>query len=79
MKRDTVEGYEAARKVFEAAGFTCTLESGGKHPMCVAAKRGCVIRHPIPGTPRRGQGSSAWLAAMTARKRLKRLGEGEPA
>lgn len=75
MKRAIREAYEAAADVFQAAGFTTTLQYGtGKgHAMCVAAKREMVIRLPLPGSPASGDEAGARLAAHSARRRLRRL------
>lgn len=73
MKRTTREAYEAAAAVFTAAGFTTQLEYSGKHAKCVAAKRGCVIRLPLPGSPASGVEAGAKLAANSAKRVLRRL------
>jgi hypothetical protein len=74
MKRSIREGYEAARAVFEAAGYQCHLAygTGRGHAMCVATGPLGVIRVPIAGSPRGGNENGANMAASTARRRLRR-------
>ena len=75
MKRAIREGFEAASAVFEAAGYRCHFQqSNGKgHPMCVAVGPLGTIRCPISGTPSGGDENGRKMAAVLARRQLRRL------
>lgn len=78
-KRAGREAYEAAERVFAAAGFSCSMEWGGKHLICVARRADVEIRIPLAGTPSGGVGSAILMAESTARKRLRRAAAQEKA
>lgn len=75
MKRSVREGFEAASAVFEAAGYRCHFQqsNGGGHPMCVAEGPLGTIRCPISSTPSGGVENGRNMAAVLARRQLRRL------
>jgi hypothetical protein len=68
LRRAPRESYEAAERIFYAAGFTCELEWGGKHPLCVARRGAVEFRMPIASTPKGGVEAGVLMAERSARR-----------